>query len=490
MASSDQSLLHFVLLPHLAQGHQIPMIDLGRLLAQRGVVVTIITTPINAAKFRTAIDRAVEAGLRINLLEVPFPSSEAGLPEGCESMDALPSQVLMKNLLLGIQLLQQPAEQLFNEMQPRPSCIIADTKVVWNLHTANKLGIPRVVFDGTSCFSLLCTENILATNVHETVSESETFAVSGLPDRIELTKVQLPNGIKMLKGSDPFRLGIREAEAAAYGVVVNTFEELEPVYVEEFRRKRGGKVWCVGPVSPCNKEDLDRMERGNRASIDETQFLNWLDSMKPRSVSYVCLGSQSRLSPLQMIELGLGLEASNHPFIWVIRKEKETEEFEKWVRDQNFEDRVKGRGILIRGWAPQVLILSHPAIGGFLTHCGWNSTLEAVTAGIPMITWPMFAEQFYNERFIVQVAEIGVSLGSKVPISWGELEKAGIVVKREEVNRAVVQLMAGGEDGEGRRKRARELGQIANKAIEEGGSSYLNLTLLIQDILEQVSSRN
>ncbi|GLT92263.1 hypothetical protein SLE2022_101090 [Rubroshorea leprosula] len=169
MASSDQSLLHFVLLPRLAQGHQIPLIDLGRLLAQRGVVVTIITTPNNAAKFRTTIDRAVELGLWINLLEVPFPSSEAGLPERCDSMDALPSQVLTKDLLLGIQLHQQRVEQLLDEMQPRSSCIIADTRVVWSLHTANKSGIPRVVFDGTSCFSLLCTENILATNIQETV---------------------------------------------------------------------------------------------------------------------------------------------------------------------------------------------------------------------------------------------------------------------------------------------------------------------------------
>ncbi|GLT57834.1 hypothetical protein SLA2020_307790 [Shorea laevis] len=299
MASSDQHLLHFVLFPRLAQGHQIPMIDLGRLLAQGGVVFTIITTPINAAKFRTTIDRAVEAGLWINLLEVPFPSSEAGLPQGCDSMDALPSQVLMKNLLLGIQLLQQPVEQLFDEMQPRPSCIIADTRVVWSLHTANKLGIPRVVFDGNSCFSLLCTENILATNIHETVSESETFAVLGLPDRIELTKAQLRNGIKMLNGSDLLRLGIREAE-------------------------------------------------------------------------------------------------------------------------------VKRRGILIRGWAPQVLILYHPATGGFLTHCGWNSTLEAVTAGIPTETWPMFTEQLYNEGFIVQVAKIGVSLGSKVPIRWGNQRRLAL----------------------------------------------------------------
>lgn len=88
---------------------------------------------------------------------------------------------------------------------------------------------------------------------------------------------------------------------------------------------------------------------------------------------------------------------------------------------------------MIWGWAPQVLILSHPAIGGFLTHCGWNSTLEGVCAGVPMITWPLFAEQFYNEKFIVQVLRIGVRVGAEYAVKWGEEEKFGVLRKKEEV---------------------------------------------------------
>lgn len=484
MASPNQ-VLHFILLPHLAQGHQIPMVDLGRLLAQQGVVVTIITTPLSAAKFRTTIDRSVNSGLKINLLEVPFPSLEAGLPENCESMDTLPSQGLMKNLLLGVQLLQKPVEQLLDEIQPRPSCIISDRFMPWSRHTADKLGIPKIVFDGTSCFSQLCTENIIASRIHETVSESETFTIPGLPDMIELTKPQLPNAVNMMN-LDPLRVEMREAELAAYGVVVNSFEELESAYVEELHRKRESKVWCIGPVSLCNKDDLDKSERGEKSSTDQSQFQNWLDSMKPSSVIYVCLGSQSRLSAPQMVELGLGLEASNHPFIWIIRKGKVTEQFERWIEADNFEIRVKAKGILIRGWAPQILILSHPAIGGFLTHCGWNSTLEGVSAGVPMVTWPMFAEQFYNEKFIVEVARIGVSLGSKFPVKWGEAEKGAVTVKGEEIKKAVEELMDGGDEGEERRKKVRKLGEIAKMATEKGRSSNLNLTLLIQEISQQI----
>ncbi|GMP50186.1 hypothetical protein CsSME_00016906 [Camellia sinensis var. sinensis] len=482
MSSQHKLLHHFVLLPHLAHGHLIPMIDLARLLAQHGTVVTIITTPLNVARSATIISRAIESGLQIQLLHVPFPSARAGLPDGCESMDALPSRHLFKNFVIGISMLQEPMEQLIDELNPRPSCIVSDKNLAWTADTARKHQIPRLVFDGTSCFSLLCTHNILNSKIHESVSESESFVVPCLPERIELKRAQLPGAVNMVNERD--RSEIRAAELAAFGVVVNTFEELEPAYVEEFRRVRG-RVWCIGPVSLCNKEDVDKAERGNKASVDENQCLTWLDTKQPSSVVYACLGGLSRFTPPQLVELGLGLEASNRPFIWVIRG-KNMEKLENWIRGERFEERTKGRGLLIRGWAPQVLILSHPAIGGFLTHCGWNSTLEGVCAGVPMVTWPLFAEQFYNEKLILQVLRIGVRLGAEFAVKWGEEEKFGVLMKSEQVRRGIEEVMDEGNEGEERRKRARELGKMAKRAMEEGGSSFLNMTVLIQDIMQQV----
>uniref|UniRef100_A0A2N9F7N5 Uncharacterized protein n=1 Tax=Fagus sylvatica TaxID=28930 RepID=A0A2N9F7N5_FAGSY len=159
---------------------------------------------------------------------------------------------------------------------------------------------------------------------------------------------------------------------------------------------------------------------------------------------------------------------------------------EKWLLEDGFEERVKGRGLLIRGWAPQVLILSHPVIGGFLTHCGWKSTLEGICGGIPMITMPLFDEQFFNEKLIVQVLEIGVRVGVEVDavMHLGEEEKFGVLVKRENVKEAVDKVMGEGEEIEKRRERVRKLAEMAKKAIEEGGSSYLNITLLLKDIMQ------
>ncbi|XP_057462228.1 UDP-glycosyltransferase 73C4-like [Actinidia eriantha] len=476
---------HFIVFPLMAQGHMIPMIDISKLLAQRGVKVTIVTTPLNAEQFKTIIARAKGS---IQFLELGFPCEEAGLPAGCENLDKLPSFDWASKFFVATSLLKEPLEQKLGEMKPKPSCIISDMGFPWTSDLATKFHIPRLVFHGTCCFSLLCSLNIKAHNVLDQVnSDSEYFVAPGLPHKIELTKAQLPgfnpsssSGLKNVSDQ------IRKAEKEVYGVVVNTFEELEAEYVMGYKKAKGARVWCIGPVSMCNKEVLDKADRGKKASIDEHHCLKWLDSRDPGSVIYTCLGSLSRLTTPQMIEIGLGLEESNRPFIWVVRENSDG--LEKWMLEEGFKERTRERGLLIRGWAPQVLILSHPSIGAFFTHCGWNSTLEGVCAGVPMMTWPMFAEQFCNEKLVVQVLRIGVSVGVEVPMRWGEEEKAGVLVKKDTVKEAIDDLMDGGIEGEERRTRARQLGEMANRATEEAGSSHLNITMLIQDVMEYANS--
>lgn len=461
------------------------MIDMAKLLAQHNISITLITTPLNASRLAATVSRSAQSGLKIQLLQVPFPTSESGLPDGCETMDSLPSRDLFPNFLTAIKLLQHPIEHLIDGLNPPISCIISDKNLAWASETARRRTIPRLVFDGTSCFSALCTHVLLSSKIHEgTASDSEPFVVPGLPDRIVLTRSQLPNAVNM-PDAKGLRLEIRAAERAAYGAVVNSFEELEPEYVEEFGRVRGGKVWCIGPVSLCNKDDSDKLERGSKSLVDENKCLEWLDLQGPRSVVYVCFGSLGRFTAPQLVEIGLGLEALGRPFVWVVRGGK-SEEFENWIAEDGFEERNRGKGVLVCGWAPQVLILSHPAVGGFVTHCGWNSTLEGVCAGVPMVTWPLFADQFYNEKLIVELLRVGVRVGVEFVVNWGQEEKYGVVVRRQGVTRAVEELMGGGVEGRERRERARELGEMAKRAVEEGGSSFLNIERLIQDIREQV----
>ncbi|KAF3662719.1 putative non-specific lipid-transfer protein 2-like [Capsicum annuum] len=273
---------------------------------------------------------------------------------------------------------------------------------------------------------------------------------------------------------------MKKSQDLARGTLINSFEELESWYVDAYK-KDVNKVFCVGSVSLCNKEMDDEMV--------DINCLNWLDSMKPKSVIYVCFGSLCNISFMQMKEIGLGLESSNVAFIWIIRGLNFTLEVEKWLRDENFEEKVKGRGMIIRGWAPQVMILSHPSVGGFLTHCGWNSTLEGISCGVPMITFPMFAEQFYNEKFIVNVLKTGVRVGVEVINDPWNKEKNGVPVNKDRIKKAIDQLMDKGLEGEERRKRAKELAQISKKAIQEEGSSYLNIKLLIEDVMHVLKNK-
>ncbi|XP_057785670.1 UDP-glycosyltransferase 73E1-like [Salvia miltiorrhiza] len=478
MASESQP-PNFVLLPLMSPGHIIPMIHLAKLVAKRGVHVSIVVTHLDASRFSS---RIAASGHPIRLLKVRFPCDEAGLPPGCESADLLPSFTLLPNFFTAINLLEKPVEAMLQRLSPPPTCILSDKYIIWTVQTCDALKIPRLVFDGMSCFTQLVTHHLYTSKIYQTPDPTQLFSVPNFPDKIEFSRSQLPGlfnpGTTDVKG---YRERVREAEVLAYGMVVNTFHELEHRYVDEFRKLGRGRIWCIGPLSLslslCNEEDHDD-------AVSDHDCLKWLDDKKPGSVVYACLGSLSRISAAQFAELALGLEESGREFLLVV---KVNPEVERWIGGDGIEERVKGRGFLLRGWAPQVAILGHPAVGAFLTHCGWNSTLEGISAGVPMVTWPIFAEQFLNEKLVVEVHETGVSVGARRVVHLGEEEKAEDMVRRERIRKAVERVMDEREEGSERRKRARELGERARRSVKEGGSSYQNITTLIQDIADFIN---
>ncbi|KAJ4964188.1 hypothetical protein NE237_024127 [Protea cynaroides] len=479
MGSAEAYQLHAFFFPVMAQGHLIPFVDLARLFSSHGVKVTIITTPLNARRFSNTIERDKQLGLDISVQLIPFPSEEAGLPQGYENVGSFPNfPAVISKFFNSLSLFQQPFEDLLQEH--RPNFVVADVFFPWVTDVSAKLGIPSLIFDATCFFSLCVSDSFTRYTPHENIkSETDTFVVPGLPDKIELTRSQLIDDLKKPTHLSKMMERIRESEGRSFGILVNSFYELEPAYADHYRKVIGRKAWHVGPVSFSNRDIADKSERGNRASIDEHVWLKWLDSKKPNSVLYVSFGSVARFTAAQVLEIAMGIEASGQSFIWVLRlkdedsKQRITEDFE------DFEKKIEGRGLIIRDWAPQMLFLDHPAVGGFVTHCGWNSTMESLSAGVPMITWPLFAEQFYNEKLVTQVLKVGVSVGAMEYQTIGG-EKA--IVKREDIKNAVEQLMGGGEEAEQMRSRARELKEKAERALEEGGSSYANVTALIEEL--------
>lgn len=348
----------------------------------------------------------------------------------------------------------------------------------WATDVADKLGIPRLVFHGTSFFSLCATEIIRLHQPHNKVaSDSESFLIPLLPDNIELTRAQLPDHFRGEAENEMLKLlhEAKESEIRSYGVVVNSFYELEPAYADFFHDVLKRRAWAIGPVSLCNRDIDEKFQRGiKKPMIDGHACLTWLDSKDPNSVVYVCFGSVARLSKAQVQEIKLALEASGEHFIWVVRgDEDESSIIDGFVN--------QGKGLIIRDWAPQVLILDHKAVGAFVTHCGWNSTLEGISAGVPMVTWPVSAEQFYNEKLVTHVLKIGVSVGAKQWVGFFGSRDVSTVVDRNAIETSLKKVMKG-EEAESVRARAQAFARMARKAVEEGGSSHSDLNALIQQL--------
>ncbi|XP_022763423.1 scopoletin glucosyltransferase-like [Durio zibethinus] len=473
--SRENRQLHIFFLPFMAHGHMIPFMDLAMLFAAKGVKTTIITTPLNAPHISKVTERAKNLGFEINILITKFPSVEAGLPEGCESFDKASSPDMQFKFFIATTMLKEPLAHLLQVHHP--DCLVADMFFPWTTNVAAAFGIPRIVFHGTCVFSLSATEHIRLYEPHKKVSyDSEPFVLPNFPGEIKLTRSQLPDFVRQELGFTKFYNEGKETESKCFGVIVNSFYELESTYADHYTKALGRRAWHVGPISLCTRDTIDKTERGKIASIDENECLTWLNSKKPNSVVYICFGSVANFDSSQLLEIATGLEASGQQFIWVVRKEnKNQDERDDWLPD-GFEKRMEGKGLIIRGWAPQMLILDNEAIGGFVTHCGWNSILEAVCAGVPMVTWPVAAEQFYNEKLLTQVLRIGIGVGAN---KWARI--VGDFVKREAIEKAVRDIIVG-DKAEDMRNRAKALADKARKAVEKGGSSDSDSNALIEEL--------
>ncbi|KAH6772695.1 hypothetical protein C2S52_004494 [Perilla frutescens var. hirtella] len=464
--------LHIVLIPAMAQGHMIPMLEMAKLFTSRGIKTTIIATPA----FAGPVTKSRQSGHDIGLSVTDFPPKGSSLPDHVASFDQISTPDLVTKFLRAMELLQGPVETILQELQP--NCVVSDMFLPWTADSAAKFGIPRLVFFGTSCFSRCLSEEMELQKPYKNVSsDSEPFVLGGLPHELSFARSQLPPFHLQEEENDFKKLFSQISESAknTYGEVVNSFYELESAYLDHFKNVLGKKAWQIGPLLLCSNEAERKSQRGKESAIDEHECLAWLDSKRPNSVVYVCFGSSTTFTKAQLHETAAGLEESGQDFIWVVRKGKDQEN-ELDLLPQGFEERVKGKGLIIRGWAPQLMILDHPAIGAFVTHCGWNSTLEGICAGVPMITWPVFAEQFYNEKLVTEVLETGVSVGNK---RWMRVASEG--VGRDAVAEAVEQIMLGGGAPEMRR-RAKYYKEMARKAVEEGGSSYNTLNALMEEL--------
>lgn len=278
-----------------------------------------------------------------------------------------------------------------------------------------------------------------------------------------LTKDDMPDILNAPNHDDlysKFLVEAVEADLNSRGVVVNSFVDLEGSdYVsslESFYKSGGAKAWCVGPLFLYDQNHLPQKQ--------QAPVIKWLDEQITKgSVIYASFGTQADILDAELDELALGLENSGFKFILVVRSTK-------WTPPD-----VKN-GFIIREWVDQRGILMHQAVGGFLSHCGWNSVLEGLSVGLPILAWPIMGDQFLNAKVVVE----GLRAGVRVDRVEENVE-TGIRVSREGVCKGVKELM-GGEKGKRAKERAEEFGRKASEAVQEGGSSYVNLDKLVDQL--------
>nr|GMD59075.1 7-deoxyloganetic acid glucosyltransferase-like [Ipomoea batatas] len=324
-----------------------------------------------------------------------------------------------------------------------------------------------------------------------TISACAFWAYFSLPDLFEAGELPIKeNGIDSspitkLKGMEDF-LRVRDLPpfcrdedlavlfytetrlaVQARGLILNTFEDLEGPILSHIRTKCP-KVYTLGPLHAHLKATLASKSTHSNSLLQEDETcMAWLDSQEPKSVIYVSFGSISVITRQQLMEFWYGLVNSGKKFLWVMRSDLVAGKDEETPIPLELEEGTKANGYIV-GWAPQEAVLDHQAVGGFLTHSGWNSTLESIAAGVPMICWPFFADQQMNSRFVGEVWKLGLDTKD--------------VCDRSSVEKLIRELM---EKRKGEfLERAENMGKLAKQAISEGGSSYCNFDCLIQDIIK------
>ncbi|CAL1385239.1 unnamed protein product [Linum trigynum] len=473
---------HVIIFPFMAQGHTLPLLDLAKSLSSHNLRVTVVTTPSNAKSISDSLPPANHPN--ISLAVIPFPAI-SGLPEGTENTSQLPSmQEFLLPFLHATKKLQKPFERILAAAAgsdvDRPLCVVSDFFLAWTLDTCRAFDVPRLVFHGMSVCAMALSKSLWCAAPQLVGADgSQPLDVPNMNLPFDLTVGEVPWEI-MVNGiggpENPFVEFMEEvgwADVNSWGVVVNSFEELELSHIpalESFYRD-GARAWCLGPLFLCDQAQAARDKSKEAEGLFELS--RWLDErvVASGSVMYVSFGTQADVSSAQLDELAHGLEMSGVPFVWVVRAGS-------WSVPEGLEERIEGRGLILRKWVDQRYVLGHRAVGGFLSHCGWNSMLESISTGVPILAWPMMAEQPFNAKLIVEGLEAGLRIEAT-----GSIDADGVVFKREAICRGVRELM-GGAKGRRARDRARALGRVAHRAVGDGGSSRDAMTRLISELRE------
>ncbi|KAA8534143.1 hypothetical protein F0562_031664 [Nyssa sinensis] len=440
-----------VLFPVPLQGHINPMLQLANILhSKAGFSITVIHTKFNSPdqskyphfKFQPIPDRFLENELAsttdvISLLTVhnvycvaPFRDCLAGL--------------------------------LSNVSEEPIACLITDALWHFTQAVADSFKLPRIVLRTSSVSSFIASTIFPLLRKKGYLPKQDSQLAAPVPELPPLRVKDIPTiGADIPGDLDELIEGMIKETKASSGLIWNSFTELEQPALATLQQDFGIPVFPIGPFHKNFPASSSSLLTQDQSSI------SWLDKQAPKSVIYVSFGSIAAMDETEFLEMAWGLANSMQPFLWVVRPG--IIRGSEWIEPlpKGFTEAVGERGHIVK-WAPQQDVLTHPATGGFWTHNGWNSTLESICEGVPMICSPCFGDQMVNARYVSHVWRVGVQLENG--LERGEVEKA--------IRRLMVE-----KEGEAMRQRIMCMKESVNLCLKQGGSSYQSLESLISYML-------
>ncbi|XP_044487384.1 UDP-glycosyltransferase 83A1-like [Mangifera indica] len=449
---------HVLVIPFQGQSHVAPLLKLATKIAEHGIKVTFVTTEINGAKMMASMQEKSEGWSMIDFVSIPDGLAEEDDRKHFIKTRETTMRVMPGNLKDLIEKINQSSDD------EQITCVICDVNAPWGLEVVQQMGIPRAAFV-TYGPAILALQFHITKLIKDGVIDNNGAAMNdGL---ISISEGTLPwksnefpwsfrNNAELQKIFFESALAVVEFVKISNWVLSNTVYELDSLSCD--------LVPNILPIGPLLAINNSRHLAGSFRPEDST-CLSWLDKQPIGSVIYVALGTAPVLNQQQFDELAAGLESLGKPFLWVVRSDLIWGSVAKFP--DGFEQKIAGRGKIVE-WAPQEKVLVHPSVACFVSHCGWNSTLEGLSMGVPFLCWPFYIDQHQNRNYICEGWKIGLEL----------TRNGNGIVTRHEIQTKITKLL----NDEGFTGNALKLKEMVTRSLAEGGSSFENFERFIVEL--------
>ncbi|XP_059624780.1 linamarin synthase 2-like [Cornus florida] len=475
MSSVGTTKPHAVCVPYPAQGHVNPMMQLAKLLHSRGFHITFVNTEFNHKRLVKSKGPDSVKGLP----DFRFDTIPDGLPPSdCDATQDVPALCYSTRKSCLVPFKELLIKLNSSAQVPPVTCVISDGVMSFGINAAEELGIPEVQFWTASACSFmgyLHYRELIKRGIFpfkdEKFNHDGTLdtPIDWIPGMRNILLRDLPSFFRTTNPNDiMFDFMGEEAQHClkAPAIIFNTFEEFEHEVLEAIA-SLFPNIYSIGPLPLLGRQVPDGQAKSLNSSLWklDSKCLEWLDNKEPNSVVFVNYGSVTVMSDQHFKEFAWGLANSKHPFLWIVRADVVVGD--SATLPEEFFEEIKDRGF-ITNWCQQDQVLSHPSVGTFLTHCGWNSTTESVCGGVPVLCWPFFADQQTNCRYACK--------------EWGIGMEVNPDVKRDQIE-ALVKEMMEGDRGKKMKENAQEWKKKAVAACDIGGTSYNDFDRFIKEAL-------